>query len=80
MAVLGRYIVRMLSHFVHKKHLCIVFEILHCNLYDLVKRNQVVGVRREQRVGVLTRLPRPVSWFHAIDCATPDEAAVASIR
>lgn len=40
----AHHIVRMLDFFVHRQHLCLVFELLSVNLYELVKRNQFRGV------------------------------------
>lgn len=37
-------IVRMLDFFVYRKHLCIVFELLSVNLYDVLKQNSFRGV------------------------------------
>ena len=41
---LRRYIVRMLDHFVHRSHLCIVFEVLNINLYELLRQNNFRGL------------------------------------
>jgi len=38
------HIVRMLSHFVHRSHLCIVFEVLNINLYELLRQNKFKGL------------------------------------
>ncbi len=38
------YTVRMLEHFVHRQHLCIVFEILNVNLYDILRRTNFAGL------------------------------------
>eukprot|EP01083_Nonionella_stella_P210214 761248_1 len=37
-------IVRLLDFFKYKKHLCLVFELLNVNLYDLVKQNSFRGL------------------------------------
>lgn len=37
-------IVRMLDYFVYRKHLCISFEILSVNLYEVLKQNSFQGV------------------------------------
>lgn len=37
--------VRMLDHFYFRKHLCITFECLSINLYDLLKDNQFRGLK-----------------------------------
>lgn len=36
--------VRMLCSFVHRQHLCIVFELLSLNLYDLLRRTNFAGL------------------------------------
>ena len=38
------HIVRMCDFFVHRLHLCLVFELLAVNLYELIKRNQFRGL------------------------------------
>ena len=38
------HIVRMLDHFVHRSHLCIVFEVLNINLYELLRQNNFRGL------------------------------------
>lgn len=38
------HVVRMLRHFEHRKHLCIVFELLSYNLYDLIRNTNFRGV------------------------------------
>ncbi|KAI8821681.1 kinase-like domain-containing protein [Fimicolochytrium jonesii] len=40
----SHHIVRMVDHFVHFSHLCIVFEIMSVNLYELIKQNQFRGL------------------------------------
>ncbi len=37
-------IVRLLSHFEHRNHLCLVFELLSFNLYDLIRNTHFRGV------------------------------------
>ena len=39
-----KHIVRMLDSFVHANHLCIVFERLHANLYEVLKWNHYRGL------------------------------------
>lgn len=36
--------VRFLSHFKHKNHLCLVFELLSFDLYELIRRTKHHGV------------------------------------
>lgn len=38
------HIVRLLSHFEHRNHLCLVFELLSFNLYDLIRNTHFRGV------------------------------------
>ena len=38
------HIVRMRDFFMHCSHLCLVFELLSVNLYELVKHNQFRGL------------------------------------
>ncbi|KXS15071.1 kinase-like protein [Gonapodya prolifera JEL478] len=38
------HLVRMLDTFVHRSHLCIVFEMLSVNLYELIKQNGFRGL------------------------------------
>ena len=38
------HIVRMLDYFLHRRHLCLAFELLSLNLYELVKHNQFRGL------------------------------------
>lgn len=37
-------ILRLLDHFTHKSHLCLVFELMSVNLYELIKQNQFRGL------------------------------------
>ena len=39
-----RHIVRMMDHFVHRSHLCICFEVLNINLYELLRQNNFRGL------------------------------------
>eukprot|EP00929_Paragymnodinium_shiwhaense_P047436 TRINITY_DN24061_c0_g3_i1.p1 TRINITY_DN24061_c0_g3~~TRINITY_DN24061_c0_g3_i1.p1 ORF type:complete len:1030 (+),score=208.61 TRINITY_DN24061_c0_g3_i1:117-3206(+) len=38
------YIVRMRDYFVYRRHLCIAFEILSINLYEILKQNRFRGI------------------------------------
>eukprot|EP00045_Choanoeca_perplexa_P012658 m.139462 g.139462 ORF g.139462 m.139462 type:complete len:647 (-) comp16088_c1_seq7:276-2216(-) len=38
------HMVRMIRHFEHKSHLCLVFELLSYNLYDLIRNTNFRGV------------------------------------
>lgn len=39
-----RHIVRMMDTFIYRKHLCLVFELLSVNLYELIKQNNFKGL------------------------------------
>ncbi len=41
---LGNYIVKLKGHFMHRNHLCLVFELLSYNLYDLLRNTNFRGV------------------------------------
>eukprot|EP01116_Phalansterium_solitarium_P011157 TRINITY_DN2676_c1_g1_i3.p1 TRINITY_DN2676_c1_g1~~TRINITY_DN2676_c1_g1_i3.p1 ORF type:complete len:784 (-),score=185.19 TRINITY_DN2676_c1_g1_i3:137-2488(-) len=38
------HIVRLQEYFIHRNHLCLVFELLNLNLYDLIRQNQFRGL------------------------------------
>lgn len=40
----GTHFIRLLDTFMHKEHLCLVFELLASNLYELIKQNQFQGL------------------------------------
>ncbi|KAI5966221.1 YAK1 [Candida pseudojiufengensis] len=40
----GKNFIRLLDTFMHKEHLCLVFELLASNLYELIKQNQFQGL------------------------------------
>ncbi|RLV95681.1 Dual specificity protein kinase YAK1 [Spathaspora sp. JA1] len=40
----GRSFIRLIDTFMHKEHLCLVFELLASNLYELIKQNQFQGL------------------------------------
>lgn len=48
------HILRMNESFTHRKHLCLVFECLSSNLYELIKQNQFRGLST-QLVKVFTQ-------------------------
>ncbi|WVO12509.1 hypothetical protein L204_100109 [Cryptococcus depauperatus] len=48
------HILRLLNSFTHKHHLCLVFECLSSNLYELIKQNQFKGLST-QLVKVFTQ-------------------------
>lgn len=50
----GKRFIRLLDTFMHKEHLCLVFELLASNLYELIKQNQFQGLNMKL-VKLLTR-------------------------
>lgn len=38
------HLLRLRDTFIHKKHLCLVFELLSVNLYELIKQNHFRGL------------------------------------
>lgn len=38
------HLLRLKDTFIHKKHLCLVFELLSVNLYELIKQNHFRGL------------------------------------
>ena len=58
------HIVRMHDFFVFKEHLCLVFELLGLNLYELIKQNQFRGLSMRllriflSQVGCYLKLPK----------------------
>jgi serine/threonine protein kinase len=38
------HLLRLQDTFIHKKHLCLVFELLSVNLYELIKQNHFRGL------------------------------------
>lgn len=40
----SQYIVKLKGHFMHRNHLCLVFELLSYNLYDLLRNTNFRGV------------------------------------
>lgn len=48
------HIVRMENHFTFRNHLCITFELLSINLYELIKSNRFQGLSTNL-IGVFSR-------------------------
>ena len=44
MVILISLIVRMIAHFIHRNHLCIVFELLSHNLYQVIKKSKSLSL------------------------------------
>lgn len=51
-----KHIVKFYSHFVFREHLCLVFERLSINLYELLKQNNYVGVSLEMLRNFLSQI------------------------
>ncbi|CAH6723848.1 dual specificity protein kinase Yak1p [[Candida] jaroonii] len=50
----GNKFIKLLDTFMHKEHLCLVFELLASNLYELIKQNQFQGLNMKL-VKILTK-------------------------
>lgn len=57
-------IVRMLSHFVFRSHLCIVFELLGHNLYESIKKNAFKGFSTETVKHIGIQLAQCLDLLH----------------
>lgn len=53
------HIVRMLDCFVHQRHLCLVFELLNINLYELIRQNHFRGLSMHLQRLFLVQVPCP---------------------
>lgn len=53
------HLVRMHSFFVFKEHLCLVFELLNLNLYELIKQNQFRGLSMRLLRIFLSQVSKP---------------------
>jgi len=63
------HIVRMRDYFLHANHLCLAFELLSLNLYELVKHNQFRGLSMNLlRVFLLQARARPAAAAPAWGC------------
>lgn len=51
-------VVKMLDYFVFRKHLCIVFELLSVNLYDVIKHNNFRGLPFNMVKSIVDQLTR----------------------
>ena len=49
---------RLLDFFEYKQHLCLVFEVLSINLYELLKKNQFRGLP----AATVAPLSKQVGW------------------
>ena len=55
------HLVRMTDFFLHANHLCIAFELLSLNLYELIKLNQFRGLSISL-VRVFLQQVRALAW------------------
>ena len=63
------HLVRMQDFFVYKNHLCLVFELLSLNLYELIKQNQFRGLSMRLIRIFLSQVSIPgTSQSHATWC------------
>eukprot|EP00177_Eucheuma_denticulatum_P004679 GFKZ01008503.1.p1 GENE.GFKZ01008503.1~~GFKZ01008503.1.p1 ORF type:complete len:813 (+),score=65.76 GFKZ01008503.1:405-2843(+) len=56
-----RHIVKFFTHFIFRGHLCLVFERLSVNLYEVLRRNNYVGVDLDTIRNYLTQLLKTLS-------------------
>ena len=62
----GHHIVRMRDFFVFRAHLCLVFELLSVNLYELIKHNQFRGLSMNLLRLFMTQVAAvPITSVHA---------------
>jgi len=77
------HIVRMRDFFMHRSHLCLVFELLSVNLYELVKHNQFRGLSinllRFFILQVIVSTPESDAPLLFLEEAHPCNAAVISL-
>jgi len=60
-----RHVVRMLDCFVHHRHLCLVFELLSINLYELIRQNHFRGLSMNlQRLFLVQVIFIPSPYAH----------------
>ena len=67
----GHHIVRMRDFFVFRAHLCLVFELLSVNLYELIKHNQFRGLSMNLLRLFMTQVG-VASTSHLLACRLPD--------
>lgn len=60
------HIVRMQEYFVHQNHLCLVFELLNVNLYELIKQNQFRGLSMNLLRVFLSQVSFPLQAHHLL--------------
>jgi serine/threonine protein kinase len=65
-------IVKMLDYFVFRKHLCIVFELLSVNLYDVIKNNSFRGMPFLMVQSMIDQLARCLVCLRASDVIHSD--------
>ena len=61
-----RSIITLETSFVHQKHLCLVFEVLGINLYEMLMQNQFRGLPMELLRTILTQLLEATSQLHSL--------------
>ena len=64
-------VVKMIDYFVFRKHLCIVFELLSVNLYDVIKHNNFRGLPFTMVRSIVDQLTRQLVCLklcHVIHC------------
>jgi serine/threonine protein kinase len=64
-------VVKMMDYFVFRKHLCIVFELLSVNLYDVIKHNNFRGLPFSMVRSIVDQLTRQLVCLklcHVVHC------------
>ena len=64
-------VVKMMDYFVFRKHLCIVFELLSVNLYDVIKHNNFRGLPFSMVRSIVDQLTRQLvclKMCHVVHC------------
>ena len=64
-------VVKMMDYFVFRKHLCIVFELLSVNLYDVIKHNNFRGLPYSMVRSIVDQLTRQLVCLklcHVVHC------------
>ena len=61
-----RSIINLETSFVHQHHLCLVFEVLGINLYEMLMQNQFRGLPMDLLRAILTQLLEATSQLHSL--------------
>jgi dual specificity protein kinase YAK1 len=59
-------IILLETSFLHQSHLCLVFEVLGINLYEMLKKNQFRGLSMDYLRAILTQLIEATRQLHSL--------------